>query len=276
MFLAKSFLASFAGFCLLLSFGCGGGETPAAGTETGTQAMAAGGEGEGETSAGKKPVDPATAATVEVMVKYEGDPVKNKKIKMGADPFCQSAHETAAEEEKFVRNPNNTMANAFVWIQSGGLKAFEFPTPKEKVTIDQKGCLYIPHVASATLKQELVFKNSDETLHNVHPTPKLNKEMNVAMPTKNSEEKFVFKKEELMIPTKCNVHPWMISYVNIVKHPLHGVTPKSDDGKLTISGIPPGTYTLEAIHEELGKVSMEITLKDKETKAVTLEFKKAS
>ena len=53
-----------------------------------------------------------------------------------------------------------------------------------------------------------------------------------------------------MIPVKCNVHPWMRSYIGVVGHPFFAVT--GDDGTFTIKGLPPGTYTLEAWHEKFG------------------------
>ena len=81
--------------------------------------------------------------------------------------------------------------------------------------------------------QALEIRNSDDTLHNVHPTPKKNKETNIAMPFKGKSIDQTFRRKELMFPVKCNVHPWMVAYVNVMKHPAFVVTPKGD-GMATI------------------------------------------
>ena len=52
-----------------------------------------------------------------------------------------------------------------------------------------------------------------------------------------------FPRQEVMIPVKCNVHPWMRAYIGVVGHPFFAVT--GDDGTFTIKGLPPGTYTIE-------------------------------
>ena len=57
-----------------------------------------------------------------------------------------------------------------------------------------------------------------------------------------------FAREEVMIPVKCNVHPWMRSYIGVVSHPFFAVT--GDDGTFTIKGLPPGKYTIEAWQEK--------------------------
>ena len=53
-----------------------------------------------------------------------------------------------------------------------------------------------------------------------------------------------------MVPFKCDVHGWMNAYVGVLEHPYFAVTDK--DGKFTLKGLPPGTYTIEAWHEKLG------------------------
>ena len=76
-----------------------------------------------------------------------------------------------------------------------------------------------------------------------------------------------------MIPVKCNVHPWMRSYIGVVNHPFFAVT--GDDGTFTIKGLPPGKYTVEAWHEKYGTKDIEITVSAKESKSQDFEFKGA-
>ncbi len=52
---------------------------------------------------------------------------------------------------------------------------------------------------------------------------------------------------EVLVPVKCNQHPWMKSYVGVLKHPFFAVS--AEDGSFTIKGVPPGKYTVVAWHE---------------------------
>ena len=80
-----------------------------------------------------------------------------------------------------------------------------------------------------------------------------------------------FGREEIAIPVKCNIHPWMHTYVAVFKHPFFATTGK--DGTFELSNLPPGTYTIEAWHEKLGTVTQKITLGSNETKEIELVFK---
>jgi uncharacterized protein (DUF2141 family) len=74
-----------------------------------------------------------------------------------------------------------------------------------------------------------------------------------------------------MLPLKCNQHPWMKMYVNVVASPFYAVT--GDDGKFEIQGLPPGQYTIAFVHEKLGEKDQTITLAAKDNKTVDESFK---
>jgi hypothetical protein len=63
----------------------------------------------------------------------------------------------------------------------------------------------------------------------------------------------------------------MNAYVGVVDHPYFAVT--GDGGKFELRGVPPGSYSIEAVHEKLGRVSLPVTLGDKESKELTFSFK---
>ena len=54
----------------------------------------------------------------------------------------------------------------------------------------------MPHVFGMVAGQELLIKNSDATLHNIHSMPKVNKEFNFAMPKVVKEKKATFSQSE--------------------------------------------------------------------------------
>lgn len=206
------------------------------------------------------PVDPATAATITGTVKYPGAAPKAVKIDMSQDPACKGGDNTV---ETLVVNAGN-LENAFVYVKDG-LGSRTFDVPKDPVTLDQQGCRYHPHVLGIMTGQTLKVLNSDPTTHNIHPTPRDNREWNESQAPKAPAIEKTFAREEIMLPVKCNQHPWMKMYVNVVKSPYFAVTGK--DGKFTLKGLPPGTYTVAVVHEKLGTLTQQVTVGAKESKA---------
>jgi hypothetical protein len=241
--------------------GCGGGSGPAK-TETAAEKPAAG-------APAAAPADDANAATVSGKVAFTGEKPAAKTLSMEATPACARAHSTPQKSEEVIVNANGTLANTLVWVKAG-LPAKEWPAPAAAAKLDQKGCMYTPHVMAVQTNQNIEVTNSDPTNHNIHPLPKTNREWNESQPPNGDVKVKQFPREELMIPVKCNVHPWMRSYISVVGHPFFAVT--GDDGSFSIKGLPPGEYTLEAVHEKYGAKEMKVTVGAKESKAVDFSF----
>jgi plastocyanin len=165
---------------------------------------------------------------------------------------------------------NGDLANVFVYVKDG-LDNYSFEPPKEPAKIDQQGCRYHPHVLGVMAGQTVEVVNSDPTTHNIHPTPKDNREWNESQPPKAAPIDKSFARQEIMLPVKCNQHPWMKMYISVVKTPFFAVTDK--DGKFEIKGLPPGTYTLAAVQEKLGEQDQKITIAPKGSQTVDFTFK---
>lgn len=201
------------------------------------------------TTAGKTP--PSDTGSVSGVVAYNGTPPAPKKIDTSADPVCGQKSPNLQTEDNLVTN--GKLANVFVYIKDGtatdGTKVGEYtwPTPSTAVTLDQNGCHYRPHVLGLMTAQKISITNSDPTQHNIHPTPKNNPEWNQTQPNGAPPIEKSFSRAEVLIPVKCNQHPWMKAYIAVMKHPLFAVS--AEDGSYTIKGVPPGTYTVVAWHE---------------------------
>jgi plastocyanin len=243
---------------LTLSFGCGGGGTPTAETEK-----------KAEPAAVTK-VDPATAATVTGKVSFSGSAPKPARIDMSAEPDCKGLHTTPAASEEVVVNSNGTLANVFVWVK-GGLEGKTFEPAASPAMLDQKGCIYRPHVLGVRSGQTISIANSDPTTHNVHPLPKINREWNQSQPPKGANLEKSFPRQEVMVAVKCNVHPWMKSYIGVVDHPFFAVT--GDQGTFEIKGLPPGEYVVEAWHEKYGTQEQKVTLAASASQTLDFAFK---
>jgi plastocyanin len=169
-----------------------------------------------------------------------------------------------------VLGSGNTMGNILVWVSKGLPSGKTFPVPKTPVTLDQKGCLYEPHVMGIMVGQTYRILNSDGVLHNIHTLPKVNPSFNKGMPGTLKEATTVFAKPEDVFHIKCDVHPWMSAYIAVFTHPFFSAT--GTDGKFTISGLDPGTYEITAWHEKLGTQTASITVAANETKTQNFKF----
>ena len=214
------------------------------------------------------PIDPATVATINGTVKFDGTAPKASKIDMSQDPGCKGTNEAET-----VVVGGGDLANVFVYVKDG-LGNRTFDVPKEPVVLDQQGCRYHPHVLGVMAGQTVDIKNDDPTTHNIHPTPKDNREWNESQTPQSPALEKNFAREEIMLPVKCNQHPWMKMYINVVKTPFYAVTGK--DGKYEIKGLPPGDYTIAFVHEKLGEQDQKVTVAAKETKTVDQSFKAAA
>lgn len=205
-------------------------------------------------------------------VKFMGAKPKMAKLSMAADAFCKTAHTGDVLSEEVVVNPNNTLKNVYVYVKKG-LEGKKYPVPTDPVIFDQKGCQYQPHVSAVQVAQPLMVRNSDGVLHNVNARPKLNKGFNFGQPIAGMTTNKTFDTPEVMIPVKCDVHPWMSGWIGVQPHPFAMVT--GDDGSFNLNRLPPGTYEIEAWHEKYGTSLQTVTVGAKESKTITFTFKGA-
>ena len=210
------------------------------------------------------------ASSITGTITFEGTPPALKPLSMSADPGCAKQHSGPVPDERLVLGSGNAMANVMVYVSKGLPAGKTYPAPKTPAVLDQKGCLYVPHVMGITVGQAYRILNSDGILHNVHALPKINKSFNLPMPANRKEASATFDKPEAMFQIKCDVHPWMSAWVGAFTHPFFSVTAK--DGKFTISGLDPGTYEITAWHEVLRTQTATVTVAANETKAQNFKF----
>jgi hypothetical protein len=220
----------------------------------------------------------ASAADITGTVTLKGTPPAERDITViKSDPNCGRLVKEVPKTKFYVVGPNAELADVFVTLKGISGKSTGASAPP--LIIDQVACEYIPYIAAAQTGQKIVVKNSDPILHNVHPTPVNtaggNREANKAQMPLGPDLEFVFPAPENFLRFKCDVHPWMFTYVSIVDHPYFAVTGK--DGTFKIENVPPGKYTVAAYHRKgtLEGVEKEIEVKEGEPAKVdfTIEAK---
>ena len=195
-------------------------------------------------------------ANVVGTITLKGTPPKLRVIDMTADPLCQT-HNRKSRYDWVITNQDG-LQNAFIYVKGEKLEAYQFEVPDSHVILNQRACYFEPHVFGLRVGQTLQIINADPTQHNVHPVPKLNQEWNQTQAADAPPMVKTFRRAEVMIPIKCNQHPWMRAYVGVMKHPFFAVSDGS--GKFEIRGLPAGTYKLAVWHEVFGDQEIEITV----------------
>jgi len=222
-----------------------------------------GDDNSGPTTAGNPPPpSKGNEGTVTGKVSYTGAAPEAKKIDTSADAVCSSKSPDLRTEEWVVKD--GKVANTFVYLKEGTiegankLSTYTWPAPSTPAVLDQNGCHYKPHVMGLVAKQSISITNSDPTTHNVHFTQGNNPDWNQSQPNGAPALSHPLNVSEVMVSVKCNQHPWMNSYIGVLKHPFFAVS--AEDCTFTIKGVPPGKYTVIAWHEVKGSKGTEKTM----------------
>jgi len=210
----------------------------------------------------------AGSGVISGKVSFSGTAPPTRRVKLAADPRCAAMHKDGLERQP-IKVKDGGLADVLVYVKSG--IGGSYSAPAEPLLLDQIGCDYEPHIIVLMAGQPLKIRNSDDTLHNIHPRPAVNKEFNIGQPRKGMEATRTLEKPELMIPIGCDVHPWMAAHVSVLTHPFFAVT--KEDGSYEIRALPDGEYEVEAVHSQLKSVTGKVSVKDGKVSTLDLTLK---
>jgi hypothetical protein len=196
-------------------------------------------------------------------VGYTGSAPAKKKLDRKSDPFCAGL--PAFDEALLLSKDGKAVANVLVRVQG----APATPPPATPVTIEQVGCIYRPRLQGGVEGQRVEVRNGDPTFHNVHGYQGQKTLFNAGQPP-NVRPLSKALPAGAPLKLKCDVHPWMISYVFPHPNGLFAVT--DSEGRFSIEGIPPGKYTLDVWHETLGTQSIPVTIEEGKTIEPKISF----
>ena len=194
------------------------------------------------------------------------------EIDTSMDPACSLSSSGKLPVEQYAVK-NGKLANVFLYVKSGPTEAMQAaPRSSQPVILDQKNCQYVPHVLGVVAGGYVEFRNSDPTMHNVHTTPADPGDpgIDISMGPRGAAQVKQFKRPELMLPVRCNNHPWMNAFLNVSPTPFFAVS--DANGHFELRGLPPGDYVLGAVQEKMGEKTINITVKPRSTTPVNLNF----
>jgi plastocyanin len=120
----------------------------------------------------------------------------------------------------------------------------EFPPPAEHPVMDQVSQTFGPALLFVRTNAPTEFRNSDDTLHNVHVTHEDTKEpqFNVAIPTGETYS-YTFKRDGFY-HVGCDIHPAMSAEIFAASSPY--VALAEGDGRFQVDDVTPGAYVATA------------------------------
>ena len=211
-----------------------------------------------ETSTPRVPVTGPTGS-IAGTITYNGA-APTASIDTSMDPACAMGGGSDRLPVEQIAVKNGKLANVFVYVKSGPPQAMNAaPSSTQPVVMDQQHCRYVPHVIGVLAGGTVEFRNSDPTMHNIHTlTVASNPSIDVSQGPGAQPQVRQFNAPETMLSVRCNNHPWMNGFLNVAPNAYFAVT--NADGSFTIAGLPPGTYTLAAMHEKLGEQDTQVTV----------------
>jgi plastocyanin len=253
------------------------GETIGRGTQPATAAPPAPASVVPEGAAPVITLGPSALGSVGGFVNFTGKAPAPVRIDTSMDPACSLGSTGQVFSEQFAVN-SGKLANVFVYVKSGPPAAMARASNALTggrdipVVLDQVGCRYAPHVVGVVKGGFVEFRNSDLTMHNIHTMPRAsgNNPVDVSQGPHGAPETKQFNAPELMIPVRCNNHPWMSAFINVAPTAFFAVTDKS--GHFNLFNLPAGTYTIGAVQEKLGEQTLTVTVTPNRTAKADFSF----
>lgn len=214
-----------------------------------------GGRGEGE-----------AVGSVKGTIFFQGSEPHLPEVSMTQDRVCASEQTGPVYPEDGGVNRNGTLPSVFVYIEGRGIGTYK--PPSTPVVLTQRRCEYVPHVLGIMVGQTLEVTTEDPTTHNIHVMPKNNRSWNVSQQPGSQPLTERFTHPEIMIPVKCNEHPWMKAYIGVTTNPFYAVT--GDEGSFAIQNLPAGQYTIAAWSATFGSQQKQVSVE--EGKSVSVDF----
>ena len=240
-----------------LAIACSGGSRPAAAVAAAPPADATepGPAAQAKYTAGAVSNGGSIAGTITV----EGEIPEAEKIVPDKDEQADRCGAQIADDSLIVNASNKGVKDALVYIEGiASGKEMKVSTKVAPAILDQKGCMFTPHVLVVNAGSVIEFRNSvDPISHNTNVASKFGQGFNKLFPIGASGEQAMVKEPE-MLPVNCDIHKWMTAKVWVMGNPYWALTDGS--GGFKIDQVPPGTYEVKVWHDKLKATTVKVTV----------------
>jgi hypothetical protein len=203
--------------------------------------------------------------SIEGQVLYKG-PVQTRKIIPNKDvEVCGGIREESLVEVA----PDKGVKNAAVYLIDVA-KGKAWPPASKPPHLDNIKCRFEPEV-QVIRAGPLDVVNKDPVLHNTHGYYGNRTAFNMALPNQGQEIPTELTRAGA-VRVDCDAHGWMEGWIYVVDNPYYAIT--GEDGKFSITDVPPGTYKLVAIQSYTGPIEQSVTVEGGKPTALTIELKK--
>jgi plastocyanin len=199
---------------------------------------------------------PQPKPAVTGVVRFKGELPEKKPLKIEerqAEGCCPPGAKVDSTDPAFLVDEKNGLANVVVTVTVPGV---EVKVPEAAFELDQRGCVFSPHVLVVPKGAKLAYLNSDATAHNVHLITLLNDPLNQTVPAGQRLERV--HKEAEAIKVTCDMHTWMTAWVVVTDATHWALT--GADGSFRLEGLPAGTHEVKLWHETLGLRTASVTV----------------
>jgi hypothetical protein len=196
---------------------------------------------------GSFPAKAAEWGSIKGRIVVDGTPAKPAPLVVTKDQFCIDKKPV---NDALVLGKDNALVNAVVYLRvgTGAPKVAVSPEYdaafKKPVALDNKNCMFHPHMTLVRKDQTIDITNSDPVGHNTNIALIA---FNQLIPVMGKIPVKVTATAAIPMPVQCNIHPWMKGYVLSLDHPYAAVT--GDDGKFEIKNMPVGQHEFQFWHD---------------------------
>ncbi len=215
------------------------------------------------TALGYEAGEVSVGGSISGTITFAGDAPAPKPIEVTKD--VKVCAKTPKYDESLVVGENKGLKNVVVSLSNIARgKAFSKSMP-----LDQKECVYTPHIVLTPAGSDLEILNNDGILHNIHTYSEANPAFNQAQPKFKKRLKKRFDYPEYVKVT-CDAHNWMTGWIVVMDHPYYAVT--DGEGHFSLSEVPSGEYEVKVWHETLGEATEKVSVEADSDVNFTIEL----
>jgi plastocyanin len=143
------------------------------------------------------------------------------------------------------------------------------PFKNKKVSMDQKGMKFIPHLLTITAGDTVDFLNHDGVDHNVFSPDNTAYNLGMIKPLTSASHTFTNPGAYSQL---CSIHPEMLAYIFVGQNPYQAAVDAK--GNFKIENVPAGTYQLAIWNSHLKAAEQTITVADGKTVEANFSLKR--